>query len=84
MQALRRAAAKRVRLADVVRADQIVLATTQPEWSALSVTEMRAAVTGYKWRAGPQPAVRLVTGLGSSQVRDLRVDLESGATAKWA
>lgn len=81
---VRRAAAKRVRLADVVRADQIVLATTQPEWSALSVTEMRAAVTGYAWRAGPQPAVRLVTGLGSSQVRDLRVDLESRATAKWA
>ena len=80
---VKRAAAKRVRLADVLRADQIVLATTRPEWSASSITEIRSAVTGHTWPAGLRPAVRLITGLGGNQVEDLRLDLASGATAKW-
>jgi len=76
---VRRAAAKRVRLADVLRADQIVLATTRPEWSASSITEIRSAVTGHTWPAGLRPSVRLITGLGGDQVKDLRLDLASGA-----
>jgi hypothetical protein len=43
---VRRAAAKRIRLADVLRADQMILATTRPEWSSSSITEIRSAVTG--------------------------------------
>jgi len=80
---VKRAAAKRVRLADVLRADQIVLATTRPEWSASSLREIRSAVTGHPWPAGPRPAVRLITGLGSDHAEDLRLDVASGATAKW-
>ena len=81
---VRRAAAKRVRLADVLCADQIVLATTRPEWSTSSITEIRSAVTGHPWPAALQPAVRLITGLGSDQVKDLRLDLASGAFNDWS
>jgi hypothetical protein len=80
---VKRAAAKRVMLAGVLRADQIVLATTQPEWNASSLTEIRSAVKGHPWPAGLRPRVRLVTGLGTDHVEDLRLDLASGATAEW-
>ncbi len=75
---VRRAAAKRVKLADVLRADQIILATTRPEWSASSITEICSAVTGHTWPARLRPSVRLITGLGGDQVKDLRLDLASG------
>jgi hypothetical protein len=81
---VRRAAAKRVRLAVVLRADQIVLATTRPEWSSSSITEIRSAATGHAWPAGLPPAVRLITGLGGNQVKDLRLDLASGAFSSWS
>jgi hypothetical protein len=81
---VKRAAAKRVKLADILRANQIILATTQPEWNGSSLTEIRSAVTRHPWPAGRRPAVRLVTGLGSDHAEDLRLDLASGATAKWA
>lgn len=80
---VKRAAAKRVKLARVLRADQIILATTQPEWSGSSLAEIRSAVTGHPWPAQLRPAVRLVTGLGSDHAEDLRLDLASGAMAKW-
>lgn len=63
---IRRAAAKRIRLADVLRADQIVLATTEPEWSVSSITEIGGAVTGHAWPMGLRPTVRLITGLGGN------------------
>jgi hypothetical protein len=81
---IRRAAAKRVKLADVLRANQIVLATTEPAWSASSITETRSAVDAHPWPAGLRPAVRLITGLGSSQAEDLRLDLAAGTTARWS
>lgn len=81
---VRRAAAKRVRLAGALRADQIILATTQPEWSESSVAEIRSAVTGHAWPAGLRPSVRLITGLGCDQVKDQRLDLSSGAFSNWS
>ncbi len=81
---IRRAAAKRVKLADVLRADQIILATTEPGWSASSITEICSAVTGHTWPAGLRPTIRLITGLGDEQVEDLRLDPASGTTAKWS
>jgi hypothetical protein len=81
---IKRAAAKRVKLADVLRADQIILATTQQDWSPSSPTAMRDAVNGHSWGAGLPPSVRLVTGLGGDQVQDLRLDLASGTTVKWS
>ncbi len=80
----KRAAAKRVRLADVLRADQIILATTEPEWSDSSITEIGSAVTGHPWPTGRAPAIRLITGLGSEQIQDLRFDPASGTTARWS
>jgi hypothetical protein len=81
---IKRAAAKRVKLTDVLRADQIILATTQQVWNASSVTAMRDAVNGHPWGAGLPPSVRLVTGLGGDQVQDLRLDLASGTPVKWS
>lgn len=81
---IRRAAVKRIRLADVLHADQIVLATTRLEWSASSITEIRSAVTGHSWPAELRPAVRLITGLGGNQVKDLRLELTSGALSNWS
>jgi hypothetical protein len=81
---VKRAAAKRVKLASVLRADQIILGTTQPEWNESSLTEIRSAVTGHPWPAQLRPAVRLVTGLGSDHAEDLRLDLASGAMARWS
>jgi hypothetical protein len=81
---IKRAVAKRVMLADVLRADQVILATTEPEWSASSTMEIRSAVTGHAWPAELRPDIRLITGLGSGQVKDLRLDLASGTTAKWS
>ena len=72
---VKRAAAKRVMLAGVLRADQIILATTQPGWDTSSLTGIRNAVTGHAWPAGLRPAVRLITGLGSDHTEDLRLDL---------
>jgi hypothetical protein len=81
---IKRAAAKRVKLADVLSVDQIILATTQPMWNTSSVTEMRNAVNGHPWAAELPPSVRLVTGLGGDQVQDLQLDLTSGTTATWS
>jgi hypothetical protein len=74
----RRAAAKRVRLADVLRANQIILATTEPQWNAPSIAEIRSAVTDHTWPAGLRPTVRLITGLGGNRVEDRPLDLASG------
>jgi hypothetical protein len=81
---VKRAAAKRVMLASVLQSDQIILATTQPEWNTSSVTEIRNAVTGHPWPADLRPAFRLISGLGSDHVEDLRLDLASGTAARWS
>jgi hypothetical protein len=80
---IRRAAAKRVRLAEVLGADQIILATTEARWSASSITAIRSAVTGHAWPAGLRPTVRLITSLGGDQVGDLGLDVGSGTVGKW-
>ena len=46
--------------------------------------EIRSAVTGHTWPAELRPDIRLIMGLGSGQVKDLRLDLASGTTAKWS
>ena len=81
---IRRAGAKRVMLADVLHANQIILATTEPQWNDASITEIRSAVTGHPWPAGLRPAIRLITDLGSDEVKDLRLDLASGTAGNWS
>jgi hypothetical protein len=80
----KRAAAKRVKLAAVLRADQVVLATTRDEWSASSVVEIGNAVARHTWQAERSPAVRLITGLGGDQVSDQRLDPASGTLTDWS
>lgn len=80
--AIRRAAAKRVRLAEVLGASQIVLATTEGQWSSSSITAVRDAATGHPWPANLSPTVRLITSLGSDHVEDLRLDTGSITTCK--
>jgi len=79
---IRRAAAKRVRLAEVLGASQVVLATTEEQWNASSITAIRDAVTGHPWPAGLSPKVRLITCLGGDHVEDLRLDTGSGTACK--
>lgn len=67
----------------MLRASQIVLATTQPTWEALSITEMSNAVTQHWWPARMQPTVRLVTGLGTGEVKDQRLDPATGSIEDW-
>jgi hypothetical protein len=81
---IRRAAAKRVRLAEVLGANQIILATTEAQWSASSITAIRSAVTGHAWPAGLRPTVRLITSLGGDRVEDLRLDVGSGTVGEWS
>jgi hypothetical protein len=75
---IKRAAAKRVRLTEVLGASQIILATTEAQWSAASITAIRDAVTGHAWPASLRPAVRLITSLGGDQVQDVLLDVGSG------
>lgn len=58
------AARKRALWADVLRADEIILATTQKKWADSSVEAMRACMDSYKWTTpGLRPRLRLITGL---------------------
>jgi hypothetical protein len=80
---IRRAAAKRVTLAALLHADQIVLATTLPKWDHSSVSALRNAVTGYRWPGERPPAIRIVTGLGTPDIADQRLEIASEKLAPW-
>ncbi len=67
---IRRAAAKRVALTYVLRADEVILATSRPSWDESSITYMQEAINGHKWPTGRPPRLRRITGLGSEQVDD--------------
>lgn len=65
-----KAAAKRVISAEVLRADQIILATTQTAWEPASLDAISAAVAQAKWIASAKPEVRIITGLGTEAQTD--------------
>jgi hypothetical protein len=67
---LRRAAAKRVQIAEALRADEIILATTERAWRPSTLKAVRDAISAAAWPAGMAPQLRAVTGLGSSEARD--------------
>jgi hypothetical protein len=79
----RRAAAKRVAIAALLQADQIVLATTEPGWTAASLSEIRDAVSGRTWIGGREPSIRVVTGLGTPDTIDQRLQTGSGELTAW-
>lgn len=72
---IRTAAKKRVLLARALRADDIVLATTQPTWSAASVEALRSAIARETWPGGAPPVLRTICGLGGA-VQDTSVSLK--------
>lgn len=62
----RRAAEKRVEIAAALRADEIVLATTQASWQRSSIEAMSETIVNHGWPTGRGPLLRLVTGLGGT------------------
>ncbi|WP_406021849.1 hypothetical protein OH802_21400 [Nocardioides sp. NBC_00850] len=74
-----KAAQKRVRWAAVLQADEVILATTAPEWEKASVDAVRehlkTAIIGGVFSPSRPPALRLITGLHTSAVSDVYVNL---------
>lgn len=66
------AIAKRIRLAQVLHADQVVLATAAPNWNATDINQLKAAIANAAWPIKP-PAIRIITGLRSGEVADVRM-----------
>ncbi|MFD9669413.1 hypothetical protein ACFWAY_49015 [Rhodococcus sp. NPDC059968] len=72
----RRAARKRVLLAETFGAEEIVLATTRDAWTAASLNAMRTAVKEHDWKTMSRPRIREVLGLGTRAVNDRYVDVD--------
>jgi hypothetical protein len=60
-----RAAARLVRAAQLLTADEIVLATSQPKWALGALTAVAAALASG-WQRGPAPDIVKLTNLGQS------------------
>lgn len=70
-----KAVGKRALWADVLRADEIVLATTRDQWVQSSVTAMTDCLASYAWTTpGHRPRLRLLTGVGGAAVASEYVD----------
>ena len=73
------AAVKRVLWARVVAADEIILATTQKAWKQASIdamkTVLREADRLEVWTPGLRPRLRLISGLGTSDLSDEPVEV---------
>jgi hypothetical protein len=67
--AARRAIGKRLDMVALLRAQQIILATTQARWSDQTAVEASAAIEGRQWPGG-RPTLRLIAGLGSTETTD--------------
>jgi hypothetical protein len=74
---------KKVMAADMVQADQLAFATTQPAWDPASLAAIRTTVAGHSWASGRRPAVRIITSLGSEACQDQRMQLTDGALTAW-
>ena len=61
--------AKLIRIADLLGADEILLATTAAdEWNATDIDALLATMRGHLWRYGAAPNVRVLTNLhGNAQ-----------------
>ncbi len=79
---LAHAAAKRALLAEQLHADQILLATADSQWQEASINALCKQVRTRPW-AIPAPRVRLICGLGTDEITDLCVDIETGQISPW-
>lgn len=62
-----RAIQKLVRVSDLVGANEIVLATTEPgPWAHKDTDQLLKAVASYEWRSGIAPGIRVITSLRDS------------------
>ncbi|WP_280215133.1 hypothetical protein [Nocardia cyriacigeorgica] len=64
------AVTKRLRAAEILCADEIVLATSKPKWTTASLNAFIDRLTANKRHGEPVPRLRQITGLGSSSVGD--------------
>lgn len=69
------AAHKRALWADVIRADRIVLATTQKAWASSSIEAMKSVIESHPWAPGHRPRLSLLTELATSQVQHVEVTM---------
>jgi hypothetical protein len=69
-----RSAHKRVLLAETLRADEIILATTVGAWEQLSVDAVAARVRERRNHLPPGAHLRLISGLGTDVVQDVILD----------
>jgi hypothetical protein len=59
---------KRLSLAEIFNADEIVIATTHSAWKERSLNAMKDAIDSYAWPAGLKPRLRVVTSLAQSGI----------------
>lgn len=71
----KKAAAKRALWADVLRADEVILATTKEKWAQSSVSAMADCMSSQAWHTpGHHPRLRFLTGVGTSNVQSSYVE----------
>ena len=67
---LHEAARKRALAAKIFVADEIILATSQSNWEAATLSAMKNAIADETWLSGKPPRFRTITRLGKAQVAD--------------
>lgn len=60
------AARKRVRVAQILLVDEVLLATTAQSWEGGSVEAVKQALREQSWPTGTPPQLRIITGLGTA------------------
>jgi len=77
------AAAKFIRVAQFLHADQIVLVSSGANpWKATSVETLTIAVKRATWHFGPSPKIRLITGISTDNVVDVDANNQPWKSAR--
>ena len=79
---LGRCVAKRTTFAEVVWADQIIIATAAPGFDNASIQALCKQVREKPWRA-VRPRLRVIAALGTDNVADQEADPLTGGLAEW-
>jgi hypothetical protein len=68
------AVTKLITIAGMLRSDQLLLCTTEPAaWNGSDTGLLRQAVADNAWVDGRQPSLRVITGLGTPDLKDERL-----------
>lgn len=57
---------KRLLVAQTLRCDEVIFATTASRWSSAVIDAVRGAVDTFKWTGMRPPTARMISGLGAS------------------